>query len=369
MIHIPSHIDRLAPYQPGASQIKLPAGKSWDDIIMLASNENPLGVPLSAQEAGNAAMKKVNLYPDSSGTALKEAIAAHVGVEANEVHLGNGSDSILLRLMRAMCKGDEEVLTSEHTFAATTVQANIQHVPIRYVPMQTGYKFDLQALLSEITDQTKMVYLCNPNNPTGSLFTEKEVTSFLDQIPERILVVMDEAYYEFAVSLSEEYPKYHTYKRPNVLCLRTFSKAYGLAGLRIGYAIGDASIISVLDKVSLPFEPNAVAQAAALAALGDEDFMNRTVSLNKEVLQQYYATLDSMGITYIPTYANFVMVEFPSAAEVHALFRHFLQNDILVRKIGSLPNCIRIGTGTHANTEKVIEALKTFSTATESLSV
>ncbi len=369
MIHIPSHIDRLAPYQPGASQIKLPVGKSWDDIIMLASNENPLGVPLSAQEAGKAAMKKVNLYPDSSGAAVKEAIATHIGVEMNEVHLGNGSDSILLRLMRAMCKGGEEALTSEHTFAATTVQANIQDVPMRYVPMQAGYKFDMETILNEITDQTKMIYLCNPNNPTGSVFTEKEVISFLGQVPESILVVMDEAYYEFAVSLSEEYPKYHTYKRPNVLCLRTFSKAYGLAGLRIGYAIGDTSIISVLGKVSLPFEPNVVAQASALAALSDEDFMNRTVSLNKEVLQKYYATLDSLGISYVPTYANFVMLEFPSAAEVNALFQHFLRNDILVRKIGSLPSCIRIGTGTLVHTEKVIAALKTFSTATESLSV
>ena len=314
-------------------------------------------------------MKKVNLYPDSGGAAIKEAIAAHIGVEANEIHIGNGSDSILLRLMRAMCQGEEEVLTSAHTFAATSVQANIQDVPMRYVPMQAGYKFDLETILSEITDQTKMIYLCNPNNPTGSVFTEKEVMSFLDQVPERILVIMDEAYYEFAVSLSEGYPKYHTYKRPNVLCMRTFSKAYGLAGLRIGYAIGDASVISVLDKVSLPFEPNSVAQAASLAALGDEDFMNRTVSLNKEVLQQYYATLDSLGITYIPTYANFVMVEFEEAAKANALFHHFLQNDILVRKIGSLPNCIRIGTGTLANTEKVIEALKTFSTAAESLSV
>lgn len=369
MIHISSHIDRLAPYQPGASQIKLPAGKSWDDIIMLASNENPLGVPLSAQEAGKAAMSKVNFYPDSGGAAVKEAIAAHIGVESNEIHLGNGSDSILLRLMRAMCKGEEEVLTSAHTFAATTVQANIQDVPMRYVPMKAGYKFDLETILQEITDQTKMIYLCNPNNPTGSVFTEKEVMSFLDQVPERILVVMDEAYYEFAVSLSEEYPKYHTYKRSNVLCLRTFSKAYGLAGLRIGYAIGDASIISILDKVSLPFEPNSVAQASALAALRDEEFMHRTVSLNKEVLQRYYTALDSLGIAYIPTYANFVMVEFQEVARVNTLFHHFLQNDILVRKIGSLPNCIRIGTGTLANTEKVIEALKTFSTATESLSV
>lgn len=369
MIKIPSHIDTLAAYEPGASQITLSEGQRWEDIIMLASNENPLGVPASAEEAASEVMKKVNLYPDARGALLKEALAAQLAINPTQIHLGNGSDSILLRLMRAMCEGKEEVLTSQHTFAATSVQAHIQDVPIRYVPMQEGYTFDLEAILDQIQGHTKMIYLCNPNNPTGSMLPEKEVMAFLEKVPEQVLVIMDEAYYEFATFLSDEFPVYHTYARPNVLTLRTFSKAYGLAGLRIGYAIGDPAIISVLDKVSLPFEPNAVAQAAALAVLGDHTFKHRTVSLNKEVLTQYYQILSEIDIPYVSSFGNFVMLTLPNTATRNALFTHLLAQNILVRKLASLENCLRIGTGTLAQTTLLTAALKAFSLAEKASSM
>ena len=283
MVKIPNHIAQLVPYKPGK-----PALNNFDSSlayreIVLSSNENNFGPSPLAIEAIRAAASEMHLYPDPTSTLLKEKLSGILQVRPENLSIGNGSDSILYNMCKAFFASGQKMLTSAGAFSSAKVYARLNNIPLIETPMSPGYTFDLTAILQAIDADTQLIYLVNPNNPTGAMLPGDELRAFLSKVPDHILVVVDEAYYEFASALSDDYLDCSKLGYKNVIVLRTFSKAYGLAGLRLGYAIGPEDLIGVLNKVKLPFDPNRMAQAAGLAALDNQAFLEKTIENNKRL--------------------------------------------------------------------------------------
>ena len=240
------------------------------------------------------------------------------------------------------------------------VLAQAYNVPCKKVAITADYKFDLDAIAKAVTDNTKAIYLANPNNPTGTIFTKQELENFMAKIPKHILVLIDEAYYEFANEVSPEYPVGTDYMYENAIVLRTFSKAYGLAGIRFGYGVASETLISALMKVKLPFEPSLVAQAAGIGAIDDDAFLRKTLDNYTVGLEYFYTEFDKLGLTYFKSSANFVMIDFGSAEKVNELNSKLLERGVIVRPLTAfgLPHCIRITVGTPEENKMCIETLK-----------
>lgn len=355
---VPQHIKDLIPYKAGKSIAALKREYNPKKIVKLASNENPMGPSPKAVEAIQASLSGLHRYPDPACGRLRRALADRFDVTIDNVITGHGSEGIMSLIMRTFLLDDEEALTSEGTFIGFYVLAQSRGIKLRTVPLK-DYKLDLEAIAGAINDKTKIIYLANPNNPTGTIFTVKEFLSFREQVPEHVLIIMDEAYFEFVYE-NPAYPDSMKYRLDNVITLRTFSKAYGLAGVRIGYGFAHADLIRNLMKVKLPFEPGIPAQEAGFAAMNDRTFLQKYIDLNNAGLAFFYELFDGLGLRYIKSQANFVTVVFDNAQQVEAINKKLLRQGVIVRPLTAfgLKECIRINTGLPEENQYFAECLK-----------
>lgn len=355
---VPSYIENLEPYKPGGTIEEIQAKYGLSKIVKLASNENPFGPSPKAVEAIQKVLGDIHRYPDAGGIKLRETIAKKHEVKVENVILGNGSEGIMSSIMRTFLVDHDELISSSGSFIGFTVLANASGKKVTWVPLNK-YKFDLQAMIPYITPNTKIIYLCNPNNPTGTIFTKQEFDEFYKHVPERVLIILDEAYFEFA----EEYPEYPNsmnYRYDNVITLRTFAKAHGLAGVRIGYGMAHDRLITNLMKIKLPFEPNMLAQAAAIAAWNDNEFTKKYIDNNRASKSFFYSLFKECGLTYIESYANFVMLDLVKEEKVQHLHSELLKRGVMVRPLKSfgIPNGLRVSTGRQDENEFFAEQLK-----------
>ena len=354
---VPPHILNLRPYEPGLNAEQVRARFGVSRAIKLASNENPLGTSPKALECAQRALHDMSLYPDG-GLALRRKLADRFELKVGNVIVGAGSESIMANVVRTFLCDNDEVLTTEAAFGGFQVLARGRGVAYRTVPYG-NWAYDLRALAGAITERTKLIYLANPNNPTGSFFTREAFEAFHAQVPDRVLIILDEAYFEFAMR-EPSYPDSMHYRFDNVITLRTFSKAYGLAAARIGYGFAHEDLISMLLKIKLPFEPGGVASAAALGALDDPEFVQRTVDNNRGGLRSLTRSLRAMDLEVVPSAANFLMVVFGTETEAHQTFEQLLQYGVIVRPLKGtgLPRCLRISVGTAEENEICVGALR-----------
>ena len=347
----------LKPYSPGKPIEEVKRELGLKSVIKMASNENPLGPsPLGLRAAENA-LKKINLYPDGGSYYLKNKIAPELGVKPENLCFANGSNELILLSIHAFASDPgDEIAYGFPSFLIYRLIAQSYGIKV----IETGLKnftIDLEKLAGAVTENTRIIFLCNPNNPVGTMNTADEVETFLERIPPHVLVVMDEAYYEYADK--KIFPDSVSYlkDKKNLLILRTFSKMYGLAGLRIGYAIGDESIISVLDKSRQPFNVNSVAQAAALAAFDDKQHVERSLKENKNGIAFIMGRLKQMNIEYVSTSTNFLLIKTGNSKKI---FDRFLQKGIIVRPMDAygLRQYIRVTIGLPEHNEIFVEELK-----------
>ena len=279
---VPSYIKKLNSYKPGKPISEVQREFGLDKIIKLASNENPLGPSPKAKLAINKALNDLHRYPDAAGYELRKKLAEKFNIKISNVVLGAGSEGIMSTIIRTFLLNYDELISAADSFIGFKVLANASGRKVHWVPMK-NHKYDLLKLVDQINDYTKIIYIANPDNPMGTYITKKEFDSFYKYVPERVLIILDEAYFEYANS-SEDYPDSMSYRYDNVITLRSFSKAYGLGGVRIGYGFAHSELISNLIKVKVPFEPSSLAQVAATAALDDYSFLSDTLELNRDGL-------------------------------------------------------------------------------------
>ncbi len=356
MIAVPSHIASLKPYQPGKSVAEVERELGISGSVKLASNENPLGSSPLAIEAIQQSISDLTQYPDA-GRELRYALADRFVIRPENVICGSGSESIIATALDTFLAPEDEMISSEGTFVGFQVLAHASGVKTHFTPMK-NFGYDLAAMAAKINERTKIIYIANPNNPTGTSVTTADLERFIARVPQSVLVILDEAYFEYADGWPD-YPDSMHYRWDNVLTCRTFSKAHGLAGIRIGYGMAHSDIILKMMKVKLPFEPSTPASAAGLGAMKDAEFIRRTVELNRESLLYFHAEFERMGLRFVPSLANFVMIDFGSPERTERIFNGMLQRGVITRplKAFGLPQCLRISTGTMEQNRRCIEAL------------
>jgi histidinol-phosphate aminotransferase len=354
---VPPYIESLRPYEAGRTIESVRKQYGLSRIAKLASNENPLGASPKAIEAMTRALTNLNLYPNG-GLDLREVLAGEFDVKVENVIAGSGSEGIMSNIIRAFLCDEDEVLTTDAAFIGFQVLAKSRGVKYRTVPYR-DWHYDLPALAAAINPNTKIIYLANPNNPTGTIFTKVQFDEFYKHVPERVLIILDEAYFEYAKD-NPKYPDSMHYRYDNVITLRTFSKIYGLAGVRIGYGFAHDELIRNLLKVKLPFEPSTPAQAAGIGALADKEFLHRSLELNARGLRTLTDGLAELGLPVVPSEANFVMTVLPSEQDAMRTFEDLLAQGVVVRplKAFGLPHCLRISTGTDEDNALCVEALR-----------
>jgi histidinol-phosphate aminotransferase len=354
---VPPYIESLRPYEAGRTLESVRKQYGLTRIAKLASNENPLGASPRAVEAMERSLKSLNLYPNG-GLELREVLAEEFDLRLENVIAGSGSEGIMSNIIRAFLCDDDEVLTTEAAFIGFQVLAKSRGIAYRTVPY-CDWHYDLPALAAAITQHTKIIYLANPNNPTGTIFTRAQFEDFYRHVPERVLIILDEAYFEYAKD-NPRYPDSMHYRYDNVITLRTFSKIYGLAGARIGYGFAHEELIRNLLKVKLPFEPSTPAQAAGVAALADKEFLHRSLELNARGLHYLTTSLEAIGLHAVPSDANFVMIVLPDGRTATRIFEQLLPQGVVVRPLAAfgLPHCLRISTGTDEDNQLCISALR-----------
>lgn len=360
-MNVPDYILKLKPYKPGKPIEELEREYGIKNSIKLASNENPLGPPQSALEAITQAMKNIHRYPDGSGFYLTQKLAQKNNVKPENIVLGNGSDDIIGLLTRAfLAPGDEAIMTLPsflmYEIMVTSTGATSVFVPLSGA--ESSFSIDLNGIVSLISPKTRMIFLTNPNNPTGTVIKKDEFEAFCTKVPKDIVLVLDEAYIEFVQDdqcmMGSDYIDQD---RP-VVVLRTFSKAYGLAGMRVGYGIMDRDIAQVLNRVRMPFNVNSLAQAAALAALDDDVYLKQSLDVIKDGLTYLYGELDKMGITYFKTQSNFFLIDVKTASD--EIFERLLREGVIVRSMTSygFPRYIRVTVGLPEENQRFIRAFE-----------
>ena len=358
MALVPSYIQRLANYKAGKPISEAQRELGIQDFIKLASNENPLGPSPKGMVAIQNSLKNLHRYPDATGYELRTKLAKRFNIKMENVVLGAGSEGIMSTIMRTFLLSDDELISAANSFIGFRVLANASGRRVHWVPMK-NYRYDLEAMAAKITDYTKIIYIANPDNPMGTTITRQEFDEFYTHVPERVLIILDEAYYEFAQN-SPDYPDSMSYRYDNVITLRTFSKAYGLAGIRIGYGFAHESLINNLLKVKVPFEPSLSAQAAGMAAMDDNEFLKNTLGLNKNGMTFLKKEFDGLGIEQVPSAANFITTIWDSEKTASKLTKNLLKKGVIVRQLTGFgwPNCIRISVGLESENKKCIESLK-----------
>jgi histidinol-phosphate aminotransferase len=354
--HANTQLKDLVAYEPGKpiEDVARELGLDPASIIKMASNENPLGPSPKAQDAMRQVVAETHIYPDGGGWKLRRAIAEKFDLDMANVILGCGSNEVIEFIGHAFLKPGDNIITAQHAFLVYKLMAKVFGAETIEVP-DPGYVHDLDAMAAAITPHTKEIFIANPNNPTGTLVTQEQIDRFMTQVPPHVVVVFDEAYYEFL----DNPPDTLKYVREgrNVIVLRTFSKIQGLAGLRIGYGLGPPELIEILQRTRQPFNTNAMAQAGALAGLLDDQHQAQTKHLTdqgRDYLQQQFA---AMGLEFIPSYANFVLVK---VGDGNAVFKAMMQQGIIIRAMAAykLPAWVRISVGTMPQNQRCIQVLK-----------
>jgi histidinol-phosphate aminotransferase len=345
-------------YQPGRpiEEVARELGLAADDIIKLASNENPLGPSRLAVAAMRKALAQANLYPDGNAFYLKQKLAAKLDVTPAHLILGNGSNEILEFIGHALLTPGAEVVVSQYSFAVYPIVAAMFGAKLVVVPAK-DYGHDLDAMLAAITPNTRVVIAANPNNPTGTSVRREDLARFAAAVPENVLLAIDEAYLEFLDEPPDLVPEIRSGRKSNLLLMRTFSKIYGLAGVRVGYGIGHPDLIAEFEKVRQPFNMNAVAQAGAFAALDDTAHTEKTRRINSRGLKLYARTFRKMGLEFVPSYANFILVR---VGEGKRVFNEMQKLGVIVRLMDGyqLPEWIRISIGTPKENQRCLAALQ-----------
>ncbi len=354
MIKSPEHIRTIKPYIPGKPVEELERELGISESIKLASNESPLGPSPRVVRALRKGMADLNRYPDGSGYYLKEKLSAKLGVSPDEILLGNGSNEVIELAVRAFLNPGEEAVMAHPSFVVYSMITQAAGGKSVVVPLK-DWRHDLAAMASRITERTKIVFLANPNNPTGTIINRSEMDSFMRKLPDGVLVVIDEAYHEYVSS--PEYPDSMKYLRQgkDILILRTFSKIYGLAGLRIGYGIAGTPIITDMNRVRQPFNVNSLAQIAALAALDDTAHIEKAKKINERGKKFLYRKLKSLKINYVKTEANFIYIFFNDDI-APMLYNELLNEGVIVRPMG--PREMRITIGLPKENRRLIEVLQ-----------
>ncbi|MBI5699178.1 histidinol-phosphate transaminase [Candidatus Saganbacteria bacterium] len=343
-------IEGIAEYVPGKAPTK-------PGVIKLASNENPFGPSPKALEAIAKESKNLHVYPDQKANLLREALAKRFGLSKDNIICGNGSDDIMQILAATYLNPNDEVIISKNTFSVYELVARIFGGKLVFVDLN-NFEQDLKAIAAAITPKTKLIFLTNPHNPTGTSFAAKDFDALLKTVPENVLLVVDEAYAEFVES--KEFPDSlkHIQEGRNLIVLRTFSKFYGLAGLRVGYGIAQADLIAPMLKAKMPFNVSRLAQAGAAASLNDKDFLDKTLKNNSEGKKYLYAELDKLGLSYKKTEANFIFINIKKSAD--EFFLKLMAEGVIIRPLSSfgLPQAIRASIGTREQSEKLVAILK-----------
>jgi histidinol-phosphate aminotransferase len=356
---IPSYrktVLNIAPYQPGKPISELRREKGLTDVIKLASNENPLGPSPKALAAVQQSLTSLHIYPDGNCFELRQALAKRLGVEGMELIFGNGSDEVIKMLGVTFLEPGDEVLVCEPTFSEYAYAANLMGAKLRTLPLK-DHAFDLEGMLAAVNPKTKIVFICNPNNPTGAYVDKGAVDDFLAKIPEHVLVVFDEAYYEYVTA--EDYPETIEYVKEgrNVVVLRTFSKIHGLAGLRIGYGVAPGHIAQLVHRVREPFNVNSAAQVAALAALDDDEHVTKSRDLNETGKAWLYQELTKLRLEYVPSQTNFIFIDLKRDSQ--EVYHGLLDRGVIARSGGvfGCPTWLRVTIGTAEENRRFIEAL------------
>jgi histidinol-phosphate aminotransferase len=354
------HIQDIKPYEPGKPIKEVERELGLRRVIKLASNENPIGPSGKAVWAMRRAVREVHLYPESTCYYLVKRLSQELGVPEGQILAGNGSNELIELLMRGLVSPGDEVLSSETSFLVYPILTQACGGKFVSVPMK-NYRYDLQAMLKAVTERTKIIFIANPNNPTGTYVTAKEVEEFIAKVPENIIICFDEAYVDFVDAPDFPWPLAHVKQgRKNIVILRTFSKAYGLAGLRIGYGIAHPELIGYLHKIRQPFNVNAIAQAGAEAALDDRFFLWRTKRLVMAGRKYFYRRFRWMELEYLPSQANFILVNIGTDGE--DAFRALLCAGVIVRamKAYGLDQWIRVTIGRRGQNSHFYHALKRY---------
>ena len=349
-------VQQLIPYKAGKPIEELERELGLTDIIKLASNENPIGPGKKAIAAIQQAMTGLALYPDGSGFSLKEALSKKYSVSSEQITLGNGSNELLELVARAFLTPAHEVVFSQYAFAVYPIVTQSVGAKAVVVPA-LNYGHDLDGMLKAVTDKTRIVFIANPNNPTGTLLSQESVERFVSALPDTCICVLDEAYFEFVSSVESIDSIEWLKKFPNLLITRTFSKAYGLAGLRVGYGLSNPEMADILNRVRQPFNNNTLALVAAEAALNDEEHLRETIHVNASGMVQLTEGFKALNLEWIPSSGNFVLVDLKQSGQV--IYDALLRKGVIVRPVGNyeLPNHLRISIGTEAENKVFLKAL------------
>ncbi|MEQ1598131.1 MAG: histidinol-phosphate transaminase [Methylotenera sp.] len=354
----PDYIRAIAPYQGGKpiSELAREMGLNEADIIKLASNENPLGISPKAQMAIDEAVHDIARYPDGNSFELRKAVSEKFGVAHNQIVFGNGSNDILELAARAFLHEGCEAIYSQHAFAVYPLVTQAVGATGVVVPAK-NYAHDLDSFLKAITPKTRLIFIANPNNPTGTLLKKDALRAFIHAAPRTVLIVLDEAYDEYLNVTNKSEAIGWLAEYPNLIISRTFSKAYGLAGLRIGFGLMHADVADMLNRVRQPFNVNSIAQAAAIASLADDDFVARSYAENQAGMTQLTQGFNKLGLEYIPSFANFVSFKVKNAASVNQLL---LKNGVIVRPIANyeMPDYLRVSIGLFSENARFLDVLE-----------
>jgi len=353
----PSYVRSIAPYQPGkpTSEVARELGLKEENIIKLASNENPRGLGPRTRAAIEGALGELARYPDGNGHDLKQALSRRYGVDMASIVLGNGSNDVLELVAHAFLGPGRASVYSQHCFAVYPLATQARGARGIPVPAK-NFGHDLDAMASAIDDETYVVWVANPNNPTGTLLGSQELEAFVRKVPERVIVVIDEAYNEYLTPELKSDTLKWLKRHPNLVVTRTFSKAYGLAGLRVGYALAHPSVADIMNRVRQPFNVNNLALVAAAAALDDMEFVARSFAENLQGMRQIEEGAKKLGLDWIPSYGNFIALRVGKANEV---FKRLLRRGVIVRPVAGyqLPEHLRVTIGTAAENERFLVAL------------
>ena len=356
MLRIPDHIAALSPYVPGKPVDELERELGIKNSIKLASNENPLGPsPLAVQALGKEVMHGLNRYPDGGAFYLRTALGKHLGVAPECVILGNGSNELLDIAVKTFMQPGDEAVMAWPSFVVYPMAVQAQGCTGVRVPL-VDLRHDLQAMADAITDKTRIVFIANPNNPTGTINSAREFDAFMKRVPEGVLVVVDEAYFEYVDAPDYADSMLHFRDGRDILILRTFSKAYGLAGLRIGYGVSRPEVLAAMNRIREPFNTSTPAQAAALAALDDRGHLDKSRKANAEGRAFLAGELKDLGLAPAPTQANFVFIPLGAGRDAGEMYNALLRQGVIVRPMG--PEALRVTIGTMAENRAFIAALK-----------
>ena len=358
MTLVPKHIKNLLPYKAGKPIEEVERQLGLKKIIKLASNENPLGPSKIAIKAVEKILLETHRYPDSNGYDLRSRLAEKFDLNIDNVIIGGGSEGIMSVIMRTFLSSKDEIIATKNSFIGFKVLANASGIKTNWVSMK-NYHYSLESMANKINDYTKVIYLANPDNPTGTYFNKNSFDDFMSKVPNRVIVILDEAYFEYA-SDKADYPDSMHYRYDNVITLRTFSKIHGLAGFRVGYGFANSNLITNLMKVKLPFEPSTLGQVAACAALNDEKHLMDAIKINNSEKLKLESFFKENNMKYIPSVTNFLTLRFGSSNKAENFCNNLLKKGVILRHLAGfgLPECVRVTIGVPNENKYLVNQIK-----------